>query len=446
MIKIRPLLLETVELLDDGNLRLSSVSDLSKDQLAKISRLMSQKGYDSRGADDAARAINNFLSNPHNPAPDILDKDVYGAWVDTIATVLKLHKQQPDVKTTYNTSKVIQKAKRTFGVTTNLSTAGYILPDGSLLNLSQDGLTRGLDHREIAYIYSSMGIKIGKDEEERQSPTTYMRAFMDDCHAIRIGGSQSTVDLAYIPSRQQADQLLKLFSMYDGAIQLDVRSRKYGRDARQYSRGTPAKVILRDIVEFYSSGEFPPQNVRHSNDLKENEEPEESVDRDRLIYNDNYLEQVAEQLGYNNDFTAKFWSIPHLPMLYHCTTPESYELIKVEGLKKRKERRGAVSNRHIGPAVFSTMYEEEVPFFSRYYGNIVIGINTQQMKADGFMPIVEQEPDWTRAKMLEFVLRKLGEEDAEAAAYVDSSDQNTEGTVILYANIPLKYLSLQDNL
>lgn len=168
----------------------------------------------------------------------------------------------------------------------------------------------------------------------------------------------------------------------------------------------------------------------------------ENIDIDRLFYNDSYLEDVALSMGYNDNFTKIFWSQHYLPTLYHCTTKESYEKIKVEGLKMRKERRGATSNRHIGPSVFTTSETEEISFFKSYYGPVVIGINTKKMKSDGFMPTVEKEPDWARAEMLEFVLHKLGQEDAEASRFVDSSDQNTQGTVILYSDIPVQYLSL----
>ena len=173
--------------------------------------------------------------------------------------------------------------------------------------------------------------------------------------------------------------------------------------------------------------------------IKENED---GIDKDRLFYNDQYLDQVADQLGYPKNFTNVFWLQKYLPKLYHCTTIERYEQIRVEGLKKRKERRGATSgNRHVGPAVFTTSEPEEVSFFQRYYGPIVISIDTKQMKSDGFMPEVEKEPDWSRAEKLEFVLHKLGDH-VSASEYVDSSDQNSQGTVIIYSDIPIKYLSL----
>lgn len=169
---------------------------------------------------------------------------------------------------------------------------------------------------------------------------------------------------------------------------------------------------------------------------------ETKIDKNRLFDSPDYLERVAEKLGYPTDFTKLFWNQHYIPTLYHCTTPENYEKIKVEGLKQRNDRRGAISNRHIGPAIFTTSEPDEISFFSQYYGNVVIAINAKQMKADGFTPPVEKEPDWASAEMIEFVLRKMGDEDADASRFVDSSDQNTQGTVIIYSDIPIKYLSL----
>ena len=175
--------------------------------------------------------------------------------------------------------------------------------------------------------------------------------------------------------------------------------------------------------------------------IRENDS--DNIDIDRLFDNESYRERVAEELGYNTDFTKVFWSQHYLPTLYHCTTKENYELIKTEGLKMKKERRGATSgNSSVGNAVFTTAESEEVPFFKSYYGPVVIAINAKQMKANGLTPYVEKEPDWAKAEMIAFILRKLGQEDVEAARFVDSSDQNTEGTVILYSDIPPQYLSL----
>jgi len=171
-------------------------------------------------------------------------------------------------------------------------------------------------------------------------------------------------------------------------------------------------------------------------------ESKEDVDQDRLFWNDSYLDDVAEQLGYDNDFNKQFWNQPYIPTLYHCTNKVNYELIRKDGMIKRRSDTRGISNRGIGSSIFTTSVEEEVPYLKSYYGPIVLAINTKQMKQDGYTPIVEREPDWSRAIKLAFVLTKLTGKDVEATRYVDSSDQVSEGTVILYNNVPIKYVSL----
>jgi len=444
MIKLKSLLTE-VEVLDDGSLKISNIDDISTQQWEKISQFMRQRNYDSRGAADAKRAVTKFLKNPNNQAPDVINYDIHPVWVDIIKIVLNLKDTNPKKaeKLSYSPAKIIRDAKRYFGITNDLNQAGYILPDGSLLDFSGGGgRTRGLDHTEIAYIFHKNNVEI---PSEAGSATPYMEGFMQTCKAIRIGGSQNFVDVRHMPTRQQANQLLKLFSMYNGKITLDIKDRKYGRDFRSYTEGTKPSRILRDIITYFKTGTISHQPLTQNPDLKEAEEQNENgIDTDRLMYNDDYLDDVAEKMGYDDDFTKQFWNQRFLPTLYHCTTEENYEGIKVNGLEMKSDRRGAVSNRHIGPAVFTTQEKEEISFFKHYYGPVVIAINTKQMNADGFTPDVEREPDWDRALKLSFVLQKSGypEDRAEAGRFVDSSDQNTQGTVIIYSHIPPIYLSL----
>ena len=171
---------------------------------------------------------------------------------------------------------------------------------------------------------------------------------------------------------------------------------------------------------------------------------ESKIDQDRLFWNDSYLSDVAEHLGYNGDFNTQFWSQPYIPTLYHCTTKENYELIRKDGMIKRRSDRRGISNRNIGSVVFTTSAEEEVPFFKSYYGPVVLAINSKKMKQNGYTPYVERESDWDRALQLSFVLTKITKKEVEAARYVDSSDQNTEYTVIVYGDIPIKYVTLSE--
>lgn len=178
-----------------------------------------------------------------------------------------------------------------------------------------------------------------------------------------------------------------------------------------------------------------------------NEQDEDEVDINRLYYNESYLDDVAEKLGYNGDFNKLFWEwgVRSYPIVYHCTTKDNYEAIKKDGrLKTRSDTRG-FTNRGIGSAIFATIYDEEVGSLQQSYGPIVLGINMSQMKQDGFTPYVSQEPEWEKAKKLAFVIGKLEKKDVEDARFVDSSDGVSEGTIIIHESIPIKYLTLIDD-
>lgn len=202
------------------------------------------------------------------------------------------------------------------------------------------------------------------------------------------------------------------------------------------------KVTVVDPKTVNSDSTYMLPNPYLNGKLEENDDEEtEEIDIDRLYWNESYLDNIAEQMGYNSDFNKSFWKYPQ--PLYHCTTPEKYELIKSSGkLKTTNESRG-INNRSVGNAIFTTQEEMEVEGLRQSYGDIVIQINTKLMRHDGFMPFVSKEPEVETAEKLAFVLNKLGEEK-DISQLIDSSGGISEYTVIIYESIPVKYLSLYD--
>lgn len=175
--------------------------------------------------------------------------------------------------------------------------------------------------------------------------------------------------------------------------------------------------------------------------VKENEEEDGEIDQNKLYSNESYLNDVAEKLGYDLDFNKAFWQYPQT--LYHCTKQEHLPFIQQKGLLKRSDTRG-INNSSVGSAVF-TVVEDEIEHMKQYYGPVVIVINTKAMKADNYMPEVEREPDWDRAEKLAYVHNKLNpNKEKYPEQFIDSSDGVTQGTVIVYSNIPPKYLSVSE--
>jgi hypothetical protein len=161
---------------------------------------------------------------------------------------------------------------------------------------------------------------------------------------------------------------------------------------------------------------------------KEKEKWLYDTDAMRLV---NTLTDMVEE-----QFNNRFWMYPEL--LYHGTPKENVPLIKLEGLKMRHLSRG-LSNRHISAAVFTAQSPE---FCMQSYGPEVFEINTIQMKADGFMPFVTKEPNHTEADVINFIAKKIKAWDDEKDLANSYSEGTTDDTVIIYSNIPPKYLTL----
>ena len=223
---------------------------ITQAQWAKISRLMNQKGYDSRGAADAQRAVYGFMQRfGRNLIPPVL-KD----WIDTIALVLDLKapSQSPDVKTAGATpaSKVFRRAIKEWGTTHDPALAGYILPSGAMLDLSGanqgGGTNRAYDHRQVGQFF----------EEHFENPTDAMHAFMD-MGAIRWMPEANGLDLRKPPTGPQLTTIRRMLDHVRGSrVYLDVFWPNYGSAAAEYPENTPAERIVRDIQTFYKTGEL----------------------------------------------------------------------------------------------------------------------------------------------------------------------------------------------
>lgn len=248
------LLKEILELTPEGNLKITDLDDISPGEWGQINHIMVQKGYNMRGGDDCKRAVEKFLANPNNSTPGAINRDIYEAWVDTIAMVMHLKHGKSTGGTSYDPKKVIRSAVREFGLTNNIREAGYILPNGGLLSLSGNPNHRDLDHREINGVYIRLGISVPGD---RHSNSNFLNAFMKDCRVVRIGGSQPMMDLWHEPTRQQAVRLLKFFDQFNGEIFVVTKSEKWGSAEGQYPKGTSPTKILGEIVHFYKTGKLP---------------------------------------------------------------------------------------------------------------------------------------------------------------------------------------------
>lgn len=162
----------------------------------------------------------------------------------------------------------------------------------------------------------------------------------------------------------------------------------------------------------------------------------------------NIINGISDKLEEKrNEF---FWNHPQT--LYHATPKENIPSIQKDGLKPQHKSRG-MTNRHISSAVFTTTEPDEIfnPAWSKDwtpggpYGDALFAINTQMMKADGFMPEMSKEPVFAEADAVNFLTHKIKawSEDKDRADTMGDGVSDT--TIIIYSKIPPKYLSLVDH-
>jgi len=140
------------------------------------------------------------------------------------------------------------------------------------------------------------------------------------------------------------------------------------------------------------------------------------------------------------DFNEIFWKnictqYSDYNELFHATSKENLEEIKENGLETGNKSR-AISNRSTGSAIFASTDQYSIDS----YGDLIIKINMCLMKKDGYIPRVSLEEPIEEALMREEIARKLGIEDFNAISQYDS-EGIFESTVVIYGDIPLKYLS-----
>lgn len=143
-----------------------------------------------------------------------------------------------------------------FGTTDRFERAGYILPDGRMLNFAQNDGTRDTDHREILDVFGPAEVSNG---------TEALNKFLTDGN-VRVMAEAPGVDIAAKtpPTEQQLRQIRTMVERLGSEkrrFTLDV-STTDGRVAasKEYSGKVDADKVAREIREYYKTGELPAES------------------------------------------------------------------------------------------------------------------------------------------------------------------------------------------
>ena len=157
---------------------------------------------------------------------------------------------------TESASEHAARAVEVFGLTNDLSRAGFVLPSGQMPNLSEYGLP-GVQHKRIERVFEDAD---GEDPVNR---------FIQEGN-VRLNASAPGIELSarIQPTVAQYNVISKLIarSMREkGVFYVDVVDSRGGIvDSVTYDTRDDAQSILYDLKTYYRRGAFPQNEVRYS--------------------------------------------------------------------------------------------------------------------------------------------------------------------------------------
>ena len=214
--------------------------------------------------------ISSWMEKTH-PEISVDPKDIkiYTALSDRLHKITKLwtdednkEESEKDLEQPKENYDIISLAIEEFGLTSRLNQAGYILPNGQLLNFGSDGY-RETDHRQIAAVYKQNGIKIWNDEYRYN----YVVDFMNH-GAIRCDVNSGILDMTKEPTNEQF-YVIRDFIRKAVDVDIDFTDNKGNTlHSVSYSDAKPQAVVA-DIRRYYEDGIKPMGNVQY--EAKNNE-------------------------------------------------------------------------------------------------------------------------------------------------------------------------------
>lgn len=194
-------------------------------------------------------------SIPHNPSPGGRRKNV------SISNT-KVSQPSPKVKKSVRDNYVEltdadwNRAEEHFGTTRNYDVAGYLLPDGKMLDFSgrhwgdSSSTMRQVEHRDIQEVW--------EDDESRN-----LSGFDEETNAIANGAvrlmpESGGINLAVPPSAEQIKTLRGFINHFSGQVILDIDNMDHQPImSHSYDRGTSSSRVIEDINNYFRDGTLP---------------------------------------------------------------------------------------------------------------------------------------------------------------------------------------------
>lgn len=220
---------------------------------------------------DKGEVFNDFYSNkkasnqiPQRPNGDTPESARSNDSDAILPAKLQKVADNANVEEEKSSEALFEATKEKFGTTNDLREAGYILPDGTMLDFSgrymmDDGMDtshlsgrRAVDHRAIH--------EVGYDQDDNETGFITDMADFIGRGAIRIDANAGTINLSKVPTAKQARVLRMLIMRNDGDVSVDFGN---GYDSEHYAEyeGARATRVLGDIDRYFNEGIKPQGNI-----------------------------------------------------------------------------------------------------------------------------------------------------------------------------------------
>lgn len=216
--------------------------NLSPSDWTKIAGSFHKLGYDIRDWQDAKDRF-TYLTERGRSAGN----PGYMLQPDQQQAVEQIYHKRPKPKTDAKLAADLeQKALSHFGQTYIHAHAGYLTPNGYLLNFSHEGYQRDMDHRVISEIFETM------PDFQDLSGNEAMYLFMNMGN-IRV--HTCGINLIMPPTNAQRKILLLKFKRLDDEAYVDFSSPTGTiASSARFPLGTPAHQILQTIDRYFETG------------------------------------------------------------------------------------------------------------------------------------------------------------------------------------------------
>lgn len=163
---------------------------------------------------------------------------------------------QPMFRTADERDKLFKDAKNEFGTTRDFREAGYLLPDGSMLDFSEkknggEPGRRGADHRDIARVIN---------DRSYGTMTEYLDDFINE-GAIRLIPESGAFSVAQQPTKEQKNMLRNFIYRYNGEVEVEIYKNGHSVADPYYRERTSPTRILNDIDAYFKDGIIPEGNA-----------------------------------------------------------------------------------------------------------------------------------------------------------------------------------------